>query len=145
MSGFASDLAAWALDLDGDSEVYIDDGGLCLRVVGSDAYFEIGGARNLPNATDITDAIFSQLHVPALYDHSGGGHGTIYVGERNADSSISARYGYYHAAIGPFVYSTKEAAEDALYVGKDGEDESVPCTTVEAIIEALRPLVSDLT
>jgi hypothetical protein len=38
----ASELKAWVATLDDDQIVGIDDGGLAIEVVGSDAYIELG-------------------------------------------------------------------------------------------------------
>jgi hypothetical protein len=69
---------------------------------------------NTINMNELT-RVLNAKGIPATYQMSGGGCGTIYAGRIDRD-------GYYECAVGPSVFYTGEAVIGDLCYSKDGEE-----------------------
>lgn len=91
----------------------------------------------MDHAKAIVEALES-AGILAHYDHSGGGCGTIYVGEPRDVPEWGPRYA---ALIGPFAYYSGEGDDGVfVYVGPDddglSDHLSIPPADVETIVGA---------
>ena len=68
---------------------------------------------NTVNMKELT-ATLQDLGHKAIFTHSGGGCGTIYIGEANSE-------GMYEWAVGPSSYADNIGNIDEMCVGVDGE------------------------
>lgn len=79
------------------------------------------------------------LGLTAQYVHSGGGCGTIYIGDANAA-------GFFEYAVGPSAYRSNTGSSDELNVGRDGESEAIYLSnvrpfTAQAVAQAIKQTI----